>query len=264
MGGGLPQLGPTNLFDNPATNMNMNQQIGLPPVPTVDNLPAPQWKHRPASLPGSETPSGMLGGGMQLPGQGAPDMTGMPFQNKGIDLTGGNTKVPSTGTLKQFDKFFPNARPEIANTIKNNTDILKQAGINTPRRLEHFLAQMGHETGGFRLTHEQGSRNYFRRYDGRRDLGNVKPGDGYRYRGRGIIQLTGRSNYRTYGKKLGVDLEGNPDLAADPKVALRVAAQYWNDRGLNALADRNDIRGITRRINGGYNGFNDRVRRYRQ
>lgn len=94
-------------------------------------------------------------------------------------------------------------------------------------------------------------------YGGR--LGNVKPGDGYRYRGRGLIQLTGRANYARFGQMLGLDLEGDPDLAAQAANAALIAGAFWNDRGLNALADRRDIRGITRAINGGVTGLADRA-----
>ena len=93
-------------------------------------------------------------------------------------------------------------------------------------------------------------------------LGNVNPGDGPRYKGRGPIQLTGRNNYRACGKALGLDLEGNPDIAVQPGVAFRTAGWFWTTRGLNALADQSDYRAITKRINGGYNGYADRVKYY--
>jgi len=89
-------------------------------------------------------------------------------------------------------------------------------------------------------------------------LGNTQPGDGRRYKGRGIFQLTGRANYVTYGNKLGVDLVNDPPLAATPEISVRTAMEYWKTRGLNAFADANDIFTITRRINGGTNGLDDR------
>lgn len=130
--------------------------------------------------------------------------------------------------------------------------------IVTPRRIEHFLAQAAHESDGFCTTqeYEDGSR-----YEGRADLGNVKAGDGRRYKGRGIFQLTGRANYRTYGRLLGLDLEGRPELAADPYTSLRIACLYWRERKISAMAEEDDLLRVTRAINGGRNGLDDR-RRY--
>lgn len=128
--------------------------------------------------------------------------------------------------------------------------------IDTPLRAAHFLAQACHESAHFRVLHEYASGAA---YEGRRDLGNLYAGDGVKYKGRGIFQLTGRANYRTYGQILGLDLEGNPELAADPDVSVRVACEYWKQRGLSAWADRDDVKEITRRINGGYNGLQDRI-----
>lgn len=160
-----------------------------------------------------------------------------------------------------FAKF--GAAPDIAAKLGAS------AAVNFPKfgisanglRLSHFLAQTGHESGGFRYMQELGGPAYFARYDGRRDLGNVRPGDGAKFHGRGILQLTGRANYRTYGAALGLDLEGNPDLVADPGVGLLVACHFWRSHGLNELADADDIEKITRKINGGKNGLDDRKTR---
>jgi predicted chitinase len=132
---------------------------------------------------------------------------------------------------------------------------MAEAGIDSPARKAAFLAQVAHESGGFKYNEELASG---RAYEGRRDLGNTQPGDGARFKGRGYIQLTGRANYAAAGKALGLDLVNQPELAARPENAARVAAWYWNSRGLNALADRGDFDGITRRINGGFNGKADR------
>jgi predicted chitinase len=138
---------------------------------------------------------------------------------------------------------------------------MAEAGINTPQRQAAFLAQLGHESGGLRYMEEIASGAA---YEGRRDLGNTQPGDGTRYKGRGPIQLTGRANYRAAGKALGLDLEGNPRQAASPEVGFRTAAWFWNSRNLNSLADKGDFRGITKRVNGGYNGLADREAYYRR
>jgi putative chitinase len=133
---------------------------------------------------------------------------------------------------------------------------MADAGIVGKERQAAFLAQLGHESGGLRYMEEIASGAA---YEGRSDLGNVRPGDGVRYKGRGPIQLTGRANYRAAGAALGIDLEGNPELAKQPHVAFRIATWYWNSRGLNALADSGSFNEITQRINGGYNGLSDRL-----
>jgi putative chitinase len=96
-------------------------------------------------------------------------------------------------------------------------------------------------------------------YEGRKDLGNTHPGDGPRYKGRGLIQLTGRANYREYGQALHMDLEGHPERAAEPVLSLSIACEYWKRRGINAACDRDDIRQVTRLINGGLNGLAARI-----
>jgi putative chitinase len=131
--------------------------------------------------------------------------------------------------------------------------------ISTPARQAAFLAQIGHESGGLHWTTEiWGPTVAQRRYEGRRDLGNVIPGDGFRFRGRGLIQTTGRSNYGSTGEALGVDLLADPDRLAEPALAARSAAWFWKDRGLNELADKGDFPAITKRINGGYTGLSER------
>lgn len=129
--------------------------------------------------------------------------------------------------------------------------------ITTELRMAHFVAQIGHETASLRYTEEIADGSA---YEGRRDLGNTEPGDGCRFKGRGLIQLTGRANYAAYSEDTGVDYLAHPDaVASDPFAAVDVACWYWAKRGLNALADRDDVKAITKRINGGYNGLDDRL-----
>jgi predicted chitinase len=134
--------------------------------------------------------------------------------------------------------------------------------INTALRQAAFLAQTAHETGGWRWLRELGGRSYFFKYEGRKDLGNNQLGDGYRFRGRGYIQLTGRHNYRHASAQLGIPLLEHPELAEQPEYAARIAGWYWFQRALNRLADTGEFRQITRVINGGYNGLQDRERKY--
>ena len=122
-------------------------------------------------------------------------------------------------------------------------------------RLAHFMAQLVHESGGFRYMEEIANGAA---YEGRDDLGNDHPGDGMRYKGRGPIQMTGRANYRTFGRAIGIDIENHPEIAAVPSIGLHLALEYWQSRNLNALADADDVERITRKINGGLNGFDDR------
>ena len=96
-------------------------------------------------------------------------------------------------------------------------------------------------------------------YGGR--LGNAKD-EGYKYRGRGIIQLTGKNNYKYYGEKLNIDLVNSPDLAKEPNIAIEIALLFWKEKGCGLLARNGDVKGVTKLINGGYNGLEDRQNRF--
>lgn len=150
---------------------------------------------------------------------------------------------------------------------------LTRYAINTPLRIAHFVAQLAQESGSFKYSEEiwanpaldangvatNGS-EWQLRYEGRTELGNTHPGDGYKFRGRGLIQLTGRSNYAKYGEAVGQNLTDgqHPDLVAQPQLAVDAAGWYWDSRGLNAFADKDDVLGITKRINGGTLGLDAR------
>jgi len=122
-----------------------------------------------------------------------------------------------------------------------------------------FMAQCAHECDSFNTMEEYASGD---KYEGRRDLGNIYPGDGRRYKGRGFIQITGRYNYRTFGGYIGVDLENNPLKAEDPDIAAQVAVQYWNRRVKPYVSNFWDTTAVTRRINGGTNGLQDRINKF--
>ncbi len=139
--------------------------------------------------------------------------------------------------------------------------------IDTPLRASAFLAQIAHESAELRFMEEiWGPTAQQKKYEPPSDvatrLGNTQLGDGFRYRGRGPIQITGRFNYQRFGDLLGVDLVGNPDLASTPQFAFSTAGLFWKVNGLNELADVQDFITITRRINGGLNGLADRQKYY--
>lgn len=142
--------------------------------------------------------------------------------------------------------------------VSANVHLRAYGILDGPLRLPHFMAQVGHESGSFRYMEEIASGSA---YEGRKDLGNIFPGDGKRYKGRGVLQLTGRANYRTFGRRIGIDIERHPEIAALPSIGLHLALEYWKDRKLNVLADADDVETITRRINGGRNGLADRKTR---
>lgn len=129
--------------------------------------------------------------------------------------------------------------------------------VNTPLRIAHFLAQTLHESGEFRYQEELASGAD---YQGREDLGNLQAGDGVRFKGRGLIQVTGRFNYTQISKDLGFDYVANPERLAELPDCVNSAFWYWNSRSLNQLADRDKFELITRRINGGVNGWDDRLK----
>jgi putative chitinase len=188
-------------------------------------------------------------------------------------------------------RIAPRARENYMEAIRQVT-LFEEHGITTPLRMAHFLAQALHETGGFTILRENMNYSAARlvevfgvnrhtaavtaseaeRLAGdpaaiaervyglgnprkARELGNMQPGDGFRYRGNGILQTTGRGNHRRMGLACGVDLEGDPELATAPEHALKPGLQEWTENNLNVLADKNDIRTITLRINGGLTGL---------
>ncbi len=139
-------------------------------------------------------------------------------------------------------------------------------GITTPGRAAAFLAQIGHESGGLQYTREiWGPTPAQAGYEGRADLGNTQSGDGHLFRGRGLIQITGRANYRacTLGLRKTLpatpDFEAEPGLLEGPRWAAMSAGWYWAEHGCNELADAGQFTALTRRINGGTNGLADRV-----
>lgn len=141
--------------------------------------------------------------------------------------------------------------------------------IVTDKRISYFIAQACIETGYFKYMSEVGSGkdanhdkydDYLQKYDFRKDLGNSHVGDGDRYRGRGLFQITGIFNYTLYGTRLGINLLANPEKVCDPEIATQTACLFWSSKKLNALADKDDYVGVTKKINGGRNALEERLK----
>lgn len=137
--------------------------------------------------------------------------------------------------------------------------------INTRLRMANFLAQIGHETLSLVYVKELGNASYFAKYEGRKDLGNTQPGDGAKFPGRGLIQVTGRSNYLACSMALFGDdrLLQQPELLELPQWAAESAVWFWSTHKLNEFADKDMFTATTKVINGGVNGLDDRKARYR-
>lgn len=200
-----------------------------------------------------------------------------------------------TKTVAVVSQLAPQAKNNYLQAIREGGPLFEEHGITTPMRMSHFMAQAMTETGGFKVLRESMSysvprmlqifgvgnhsakitaaeapslahneRALSERVYGlgnprkARELGNTQPGDGFLFRGNGVLQTTGRGAHRRMGQPFGLDFEGNPDLVTAPEHALKPALKEWSDNNLNRFADQNDIRTITKRINGGLNGFEDR------
>ena len=183
-------------------------------------------------------------------------------------------------------EIFPNAKPEIVEALVNSEDLLaSDYGIDTPLKMAHFLAQTAHESGGFRVMEENlnyssdrlmaifpkyfrniDARSYHRQpekianhvYANRMGNGDEESGDGYKFRGRGLIQLTGRSNYTLFAEENDMDVDDAVSYLTTPEGAIESAAWFWNRNDINELAEDDNVVAVTKRINGGTNGLDDR------
>lgn len=190
----------------------------------------------------------------------------------------------------QLKDCLPEASDQaIANFTQAIDDTLNEFDISTPQRIAAFLAQIGHESGSLKFIKEnlnysaQGLTKTFpkyftpelanqyqrnpeaianRVYANRMGNGPEESGDGWAFRGRGLIQVTGRTNYQACGDFLGVDIISDPSYLESPEGAARSAGWYWTSRNLNALADAGDMKQITKKINGGFIGLEDRLKHY--
>ena len=169
-------------------------------------------------------------------------------------------------TEKHLIDIMPNARSQAGVFVSALNTAMARHCIDTPKRIAAFLAQVGHESGQLRYVRELGNNQYLSKYDTGTlalRLGNTPEadGDGQKYRGRGLIQITGRANYRQCSLGLFGDerLLALPELLEQPQWAAESAAWFWAQKGLNELADADQFNTITRRINGGLNGLQDRL-----
>ena len=174
---------------------------------------------------------------------------------------------PMSITQQQLQQILPNAGQTAGVFVPVlNTAMVRYQIVGT-KRIAAFIAQIGHESGQFRYVRELGNDQYLSKYDTgtlAKRLGNTPEadGDGQKYRGRGLIQITGRANYMMCGEALALDLINQPELLEKPQHACMSAAWFWASRGLNTLADAGQFDTITRRINGGQNGAADRQALY--
>ncbi|TFF09659.1 glycoside hydrolase family 19 protein [Pseudomonas sp. BCA14] len=166
-------------------------------------------------------------------------------------------------TEQQLLQILPNAGRQAGVFVSALNTAMNRYSIIGPPRAAAFIAQIGHESGQLRYVREiWGPTAQQAGYEGRADLGNTVSGDGSKYRGRGLIQITGRANYAACGEALGLDLVNEPALLELPQNAAMSAAWFWSTKGLNTLADQGEFVKITRRINGGVNGLADRQALY--
>ncbi len=170
-------------------------------------------------------------------------------------------------TSQQLLQILPNAGKQAGVFASALTLAMEKYQINTRLRMAPFIAQVDHESAQFRYVRELGGDQYLSKYDTgplAARLGNTPQadGDGQLYRGRGLIQITGRANYAACSEALGVDLISQPELLETPQYACLSAAWFWATKGLNTLADAGEFDKITRRINGGQNGAADRKALY--
>lgn len=191
-------------------------------------------------------------------------------------------------TEEVVKKHYPTSKPDVVAALVSSLDTLAEKyGLSSPLRLAHFLAQTAHESGGFRLIEEnlnysadglmkifpkyfrdKDPQGYHRQpekianvvYASRMGNGDTASGEGYKFRGRGLIQLTGKNNYSALAKDLGVSIDEAVAYLATPEGAVESAAWFWNKNGLNALADKDDVTAVTKKINGGTIGLDDRMK----
>jgi len=169
-------------------------------------------------------------------------------------------RITKPQLLRAEPKLYQARLDEFVNSFNQWAETF---GINTPLRIVHYLAQVFHESAALRYTEEIASG---KAYEGRKDLGNTQKGDGVRFKGRGFIQVTGRKNYQDYNDSpycVG-DLMSHPEWLSKSPGNQKASMYFWMKNGLNELADKDDIKAVTKKVNGGYNGLANRMFYYRR
>lgn len=247
----------------------------------------PDWWRVSAVLQG-ETVEGFSNKNLMIP-------DGQPSNGDAEPVTSTPLSTLLTKTLAAVSQLAPQAKNNYLQAIREGGPLFEEHGITTPMRMSHFMAQAMTETGGFKVLRENmsysvprmleifGVGNHSARVTAAEapglahneralservyglgnprkaeELGNTQPGDGFLFRGNGVLQTTGRGAHKRMGRPFGLDFEANPELVTAPEHALKPALKEWSDNNLNHFADVNDIRTITKKINGGLNGFEDR------
>lgn len=225
--------------------------IGQPAVPAVEKPAAGPRVQKAAPAP--------------APAGGAPTPTPTPTPTAaGPAPAGAPTGAPPSTPSAEPAK--PPPSPSFQEGKKKMLDAMDKEGIKAPDARAQILAQTAHESGSFKYTQELGNAKYFQRYEGRKDLGNVNPGDGLRYIGRGFLQTTGRVNYQQFKDAYGVDVISDPEKLAKPEYAAE-SALFWfrkNAKKVQNMSKGNwtDTTAVTRAVNGGLNGLADRLKYY--
>lgn len=268
--------------DNNENVKLLQTKLGIEPIGNFG--PKTEEAVKAFQLKNGLTPDGIVGDGTWAKIMGSDTQTAPTPQPV-------STPTPQVAGLK-LDKLKGHV-PQIV--IDSIPEVASKFGINTPLRVAHFLAQCGHESGGFRLTQEnlnysaKGLMGIFKKYfpteaianayarnpqkiankvySNRMGNGSEASGEGYKFRGRGYIQLTGKENYTAFGKSIGVDIPSNPDSVAST-YALASAAWFFSKNGLHRIADEGAsdivVTKITKRVNGGTIGLADRIKHFKE
>jgi putative chitinase len=203
------------------------------------------------------------GNDLKLPGDASKANGSSRYQSyqgasgaKGATAAGSPPPMPADFPLKldpgEVARSLGVPEENVRQYLPHIVNAMAEKGITDPNAVIGILATIKTEVPNFAPIEEYASGAA---YEGRGDLGNTQPGDGMRFKGRGFIQLTGRANYEEYGRKLGVDLVGNPDLALDPKISAKIMVEYFAERGVDNKAAAGNWEGVRRAVNGGMNGW---------
>ena len=262
-------------FGCPSDTRNGGTDCGDVAYPTTANLGSPNPYNNPDEVqPTPEVVRTIIYNGQVDANTDATPLSEAYSRPKAPDVSpvvpnssNGASTVVGTGCFT-FDMVKITAAKKVSDgDIQQITDALNKACepyvINTKLRKAHLLAQMSHESGGFYYKKEiWGPTGVQSSYEGRSGLGNNQPGDGEKFQGRGYIQITGRANYTNFANFVKLSLDDTIKYLETIEGAVMSAVWYWNTRNLNALADQDDIKAITKKVNGGYNGLDDRISRY--